>query len=253
MKDYIQRLKDNCSKRTFIIWWIFRAFMIYAFIAGFFKKPFDITDPLQVGANFACMFIWEVCMLLPEKNLLRHMPASMQTMITLGVFCASFGGKFLNFYYDVVWWDSVLHFLGGGAGVLLGYEMFCAFIKRDKINASLPMVLFAALGFSFFASTLWELFEFSFDQVAGMLSGYPGDAQHWSYALAEGTAKVQTIFDPIVPERWPIMDTMGDIVLNTVGAMVVYIGLKIMPYRHKGKFKFDFDFNKDGKTALAEK
>ncbi len=245
MKNYINRIKNGCPKHTFIIWWFFRALMIYAFVAGFFKKPFDITDPLQVGANFVCMFIWEICMAFPEKSLLRHMPASLQTLLVCGVFCASFGGKFLNFYYDVVWWDSALHFFGGGAAVFVGYEFACAFMKRDKKSASLPLVLFCALCFSFFGSTLWELFEFSFDQVAGMLSGYPGDAQHWSYALAEGTAKVATIFDPIVDERWPIMDTMGDMVLNTVGAFGAYLIIKIKPYRHKGKYKFDFNFEKE--------
>lgn len=249
MKDYINRIKNGCPKYTFFIWWFFRALMIYAFIAGFFKKPFDITDPLQVGANFLCMFVWEICMAFPKNSLFRFMPASLQTLLTFGVFCASFGGKFLNFYYDVVWWDSALHFLGGGAAVFVGYEFACAFMKRDRKEASLPLVLFAALGFSFFGSTLWELFEFSFDQVAGMMSGYPGDAQHWSYALAEGTAKIKTMFDPIVAERWPIMDTMGDMVLNTVGALGAYLCIKINPYRHKGKYKFDFNFEKEEVNA----
>ena len=38
-------------------------------------------------------------------------------------------------------------------------------------------------------------------------------------ALAEGTAKEATLFDPIYPERWPIMDTMADTVLNAIGAV----------------------------------
>ena len=108
----------------------------------------------------------------------------------------------------------------------------------------------AAVGFSFLGATLWELFEFGFDQIAGMMSGYPGDAQHWSLELALGTPKEITLFDPIVPERWPIMDTMGDIVLNTVGAGICYLILKIYPYRHKGKFKFDLDF--DNKETVAK-
>ena len=41
--------------------------MIYAFVAGFFRTPFDISDPLQVGANFIAMFAWEIFMMFPEK------------------------------------------------------------------------------------------------------------------------------------------------------------------------------------------
>ena len=107
----------------------------------------------------------------------------------------------------------------------------------------MTLILLASVGFSFLASTGWELFEFGFDQVAGMMGGYPGDAQHWSLELALGTPKELTLFDPIVAERWPIMDTMADIVLNTVGAVLSYIFIKVYPYRHKGRFKFDFAKN----------
>lgn len=244
MKAYFNRLRENCPTRRFIFWWIFRILMIYAFVVGFFKKPFDITDPLQVGANLLAMFGWEVFMLFPEKSLLRHVPSVIQNFTTIGIFAASFGGKFLNFYYDLRYWDTALHFLGGVATVFFGYEFVCALMKRDKKDASLALVLLGSIGFSFIVSNAWELFEFTFDQVAGMMGSYPGDAQHWSFALAEGTPKELTLFNPIVPERWAIMDTMGDIVLNTVGALIATVFIYFFPYRHKGKFKFDFNFEK---------
>ncbi|MBQ8503213.1 MAG: hypothetical protein IJ491_02935 [Clostridia bacterium] len=249
MKAYFKRLTDACPKHNFIIWWVFRLLMVYAFVAGFFKTPFDITDPLQVAANLLCMFVWEIFMMFPEKSVFRHVTPGFQTFLIAGIFAASFGGKFMNFYYDIRWWDSVLHFIGGAGGVFYGYELVCALMKKEKKNASIAMVLLASVGFSFIASTLWELFEFSFDQVAGMMSGYPGDSQHWSFELALGTPKLETLFDPIVPERWPIMDIMADIVLNTLGAAASYVILKIYPYRHKGKYKFDLDF--ENKEAVS--
>ena len=96
----------------------------------------------------------------------------------------------------------------------------------------MTLILLTSVGFSFFAATCWEVFEFTFDQVAGMMGGYPGDAQHWSLELALGTPKEQTLFDPIVDARWPIMDTMADIVMNTIGAAVAYLIIKFKPYRH---------------------
>ncbi len=243
MKDYINRLKANCSTWQFVFWWIIRATMIYAFIKGFFPdagKEFDITDPLQVGANLLATFVWEVFMLFPPKSAARYIPSSVQNFLVVLIWCASFGGKFLNLYYDFRWWDVILHFVGGGACVFFGYEIVCAILRSRKSNAPLTLVYLGAVGFAFLAGTCWELFEFAFDQIAGMMGGYPGDAQHWSLELALGTPKALTLFDPIVDERWPIMDTMADMVLNALGTLISFIFIKIFPYRHKGKYKFDF-------------
>ena len=122
--------------------------------------------------------------------------------------------------------------MGGAACVFFGYEIACAILRCKKSTAPMTLILLTSVGFSFFAATCWEVFEFSFDQVAGMMSGYPGDAQHWSLELALGTPKEQTLFNPIVDARWPIMDTMADIVMNTIGAAAAYIIIKIKPYRH---------------------
>lgn len=243
MKEYINRLRANCPTWQFVFWWIIRATMIYAFIKGFFPdagKAFDITDPLQVGANLLATFAWEILMLFPEKSAARYIPASVQSFLIIGIWCASFGGKFLNLYYDFRWWDVILHFIGGGACVFFGYEIVCAILRSRKANAPITLVYLGAVGFAFLAGTCWELFEFAFDQIAGMMGGYPGDAQHWSLELALGTPKELTLFNPIVAERWPIMDTMADMVLNALGSLVSFIFIKIFPYRHKGKYKFDF-------------
>ncbi len=248
MKEYIKRIQDGCPKHRFFIWWIFRALMIYAFVAGFFKEPFDITDPLQVGANFLCMFVWEIFMAFPKKSVFRFIPSSLQTFLIIGIFAASFGGKFLNLYYDFRWWDVILHFIGGGACVFFGYEIVAAIQKRDKKHVPMQLILLCSVGFSFFAATCWELFEFGFDQIACMGGGI-GDAQHWSLQLAQGTPKMQTLFDPVYPDRWPIMDTMADIVLNSIGALVSFIYIKFKPYRHKGKNDITKDFEKEPEAA----
>lgn len=239
--EYFKRIVNTPKKIDLIIWWVFRALLLYAFVRGFFRVPFDITDPLQVGANFLCTFVWEVFMLLPKSNSLRYVDPRVQTFLIIGIFCGSFCGKYLNWYYDFRWWDVMLHFIGGGACVFFGYEIVTAMQKKEKSAIPLSIVLLCAMGFSFLASTGWELFEFTFDQIACRSSFLAnniqaaGDAQHWSFALAQGTPKELTLFNPWWPDRWPLMDTMADIVLNTCGALVAIIFLRIVPYRHKGK------------------
>ena len=254
MKEYIKRVRENCTKWEIIVWWVFRGLMIYALIQSLIdvaNGTRDMSDPLQVVANLAGMFAWEIFMMFPEKSMLRHVPSYIQIVSIIMLFCGSFGGKFLNLYYELRLWDSGMHLVSGVLTVLLGYQVVVAMQKRDKVKCSVPIALLCALGFSFFVSTCWELFEFTTDQVmSNAATGAIGDAQHWSFELAKGTPKEATLFDPIYPDRWPLMDTMGDIILNSVGAIIAWVGLKIWPFLHKGKH----DINKEIEEKLeAEK
>lgn len=244
IKAYFQRLKDNCPKRTYALWWVIRLCMLYLIVEAVITEPKGSTAAVELLMNFACMFIWEISMAMPQKNVFRFIPSVLQTIITVSVFITVIAGYVFNFYYDVRLWDSALHFLSGIIGTYFGYEITCALFKLEKKTATITQIIIASVGFCFMCTTLWEIFEFSCDQIVGMMSGSPNDVQHWSFELAQGTAKEQTLFDPIDFDRWPLMDTMGDIVLNTIGSVLAVIGIKLYPYRHKGKLKFNFDFDK---------
>lgn len=235
MKEYFKRITSTPKKAELVFWWIIRAIMIYAVIDSIFVRH-DTQQFLQSLANLVLMFLWEIFQIPSEKNLLRHIPSYVQDFLIIGLFLASFGGAYLDFYYSIKLYDVIFHAIGGAAGVLGGYEIVVAMQKRDRVKASISIVLLAAFGFSFFAGTGWELFEFTFDQVAPQI----GDAQHWSLALAEKAAAEHGIGLPNIipardPMRYAIIDTMEDIIFNTVGAVVAYIALRIYPYWHKGK------------------
>lgn len=44
--------------------------------------------------------------------------------------------------------------------------------------------------------------------------------------------------------RYAIMDTMGDMFLNTAGALLGLLIIRIYPYRHKGRLRLDFVLQK---------
>jgi hypothetical protein len=126
--------------------------------------------------------------------------------------------------------------LGCMVAVAVCYELVCAIQLRDKHTCPANIAVLCALGLAFVFSTGWELFEFTFDQWFG------GDAQHWSLEIAieEAGGNVEDVFMfiPLDPERFEarfaLMDTMADTILNAVGAAIMFVVLKINPYRHKG-------------------
>jgi len=239
-EGYISRLKNDCTPRTYAFWWVIRLAMVGLFIKSLFDKPFSPVIPVEILMNLGVMFTWEVCIAMPKWTVFRYIRPIMQWAIIIVDFIAVVAGYLFNFYYEVRLWDSFLHFMCGFGIVFFGYEFACALIRKEKKTAAFPLILIASVGFCFMATTFWEIFEFSCDQIVGMLSGVPNDVQHWSYAKALGTPKFQTLFDYIDINRYAIMDTMGDIVLNVSGALLGTLVLKIYPYRHKGPFRLNY-------------
>ncbi|MBR3817253.1 MAG: hypothetical protein IKJ27_11080 [Clostridia bacterium] len=244
-RGYVQRLKDNCSVKTYALWWLFRGAMIVLIINSILRPdPEKQIATVQLIMFTSCMFIWEICMAMPPKNVFRYVRPFLQTIITLCVFLIVVGGHVFNFYYTTRMWDSFLHFGSGIIAVYFGYEITCALFIMEKRTASLTMTIIASVGFCFMCTTFWEIFEFCCDQFVGMVGENASDVQHWSYEIVESlnSPKLQTLFEPYDVGRWPIMDTMGDIVLNTAGAVLGALAVKIYPYRHKGKHKYNFEF-----------
>ena len=240
VSGFFRRLKYNCSTRTYIFWWIIRLAMVGLFVKSLFDEPFKPVISVEILMNLSVMFVWELCMLMPKWTVFQYIQPLMQTAIIVVDFVAVITAYLFNFYYEVRLWDSFLHFFCGFGLVFLGYEFSCALIKKEKKTASMTMIILASAGFSFMCATLWEIFEFSGDQVIGILTGEVASSQFWSYTRLVGTDKMTTIFEYFDVGRYPIMDTMGDIVMNVSGAIVSTLLLRLYPYRHKGIFKLDF-------------
>jgi hypothetical protein len=187
------------------------------------------------------IFAWEIFQLLPEENFFRGLPSYFQNISCPFALITAFFGAYTNFYYDVWWWDKAVHLLGGGIMVILGYEVCAGIQRKRKQPEILAIVLLASVGMSFLIGTVWEAFEFAFDQFFG------GDTQHWNLRLAQEAGMTLHVFPPPAsggiagPNAWQwehrfaLADTMGDMLMNMFGAFGCLIGLRIFPYYHKGK------------------
>lgn len=239
VKRYFKNILENVSKPELIFWWILRGLMIFAFFDTLLRgSDYNGSNPpIQILANFVGMFAYEIIQLFPKNNRMRFLSPRFQNITALGFFLGSFGGAYLNLYYSLPLYDKILHATGTAEAVFIGYEYVCATQLKYKKTCPKQIATLCAMGFGFILSCAWEVFEFTYDQFFG------GDAQHWNYAtaLAEAGNDPDKIFflfplkEEIVQQRFAIMDTMGDMVLNFIGALIMYAILVAVPYRHRGK------------------
>lgn len=97
-----------------------------------------------------------------------RLPLQFQFAITLFLYATLFLGEVGDYYERFWWWDVVLHagsaFAFGFAGFLALYLLY----TRHKLTASPFLISIFAFSFGLAIGTLWEVFEFSMDQIFGL-------------------------------------------------------------------------------------
>lgn len=158
-------------------------------------------------------------------------------------FLAVFLGSYLNFYEMIPWWDTMLHF---SSGILLGLVSIIAvtafIIKNfDDIDSQIDIVFIVVVGIlvSISYAVFWEFYEFCYDYIV-----FGGNMQRSIIVNLE--LPMESQFDQLSPYirasgRYideGLMDTMKDMFLATIGAMIagVYAYFHMMnQFKHQIK------------------
>lgn len=130
-------------------------------------------------------------------------PLKLPVPLEMGLVAFAFGALFLgevaDFYERFHWWDMVLHASSGVLFSLVGVPLaYC--LERTHGRAELTprlAYLFAPM-FAMSIGTLWEIFEFGLQQLSGLPIQVP-QMSNWS----------------------GLVDTMWDLILNALGAILV--------------------------------
>ena len=131
-----------------------------------------------------------------EKSIKVSLPISFQVVLLIFIFNAQFLGEIFDYYERFWWWDLLLH---GWSGVLLGTIGFLlVYILNTASGVDVVMspffVAFFALCFAVTCGVVWEVFEYSMD----------------------------TVFQTNM-QKSGLQDTMGDLIIDTAGALIVSI------------------------------
>lgn len=151
-------------------------------------------------------------LLLPVVFQKRHyveIPAEFHLISVVFAIASLYLGEIQMFYLRFWWWDLLLH---SSAGFLLGIVGFLlAYLLNESRNIELSLtsgfIAFFAFSFAVFIGTLWEVFEFAMDEL------------------------VQTQMQkPMLGDDSGLTDTMYDLIVNLLGALIIallgYIYLK---------------------------
>ena len=186
-----------------------------------------------------------------EKKLGVSIPAGLEAIILIFIFSAEILGEINAFYVKIPIWDTMIHTTNGFLMAAIGFAMIDIFNRSEKFSIKMSpyFVAFVAFCFSMTVGVLWEFFEFSMDWF------FQTDMQKDWILPAISSVKlnpsgenvpVKMAIDSVVinGQEWNlggyldvgIVDTMKDLMVNFVGAVVFSIvGVLYLKQRGKGK------------------
>lgn len=127
-------------------------------------------------------------------------PAEFELLTIAFIFAALFLGETRDYYGRFWWWDIALHTTSGGLLGILGVLLVYVLNETPRIDLHMRpgFVAFFAFCFAVTVGALWEIFEFAMDQLFGM-----------------------NMQKPMLGDPSGLTDTMWDLIVDTLGALVV--------------------------------
>lgn len=185
-------------------------------------KNVDNIEGLRVKADYYVMLfqciIGVTGFFLPNiisKRAKIIIPSNMYIAYILFLYGCIFLGEIRNYYYKIPNWDTILHTFSGAMLGIVGFSFVNIINKNEKVHVELSPVFVVIFAFCFAVAlgVIWEICEFTVDDVMG--------SNMQKFAMEDGTA---------ILGREALKDTMEDLIVDTMGAFVMsiigYISIK---------------------------
>lgn len=260
------------SKATTLVYLILRILVVVVLILEAFG---------QNWYNVLLCVLTLVLFLLPdlvESRMKIELPDGLEIIIICFIFAAEILGEISEFYIHFQRWDMLLHTLNGFLAAAIGLSLIDILNRNDRFSLSLSpkYVALSAFTFSMTIGVLWEFFEYGMDKFFGT------DMQKDTYIdtitsvelnpdghMDPQTVDIQSVV--INGQEWAgyldigLMDTMADMFVNFIGAVVFsifgYFYIKgqnkrinkfvgnIVPYRMEDKNDNENEIKRNGEDA----
>lgn len=227
------QLRIATEPKQFVLYCCLRFLVIVTMVWCFLLGQYE---------NVALCLLALVLFLVPafaEENFKLRIPALFESIIYLFIYAAAILGEIQRYYVLIPGWDTMLHTMNGFLCAAIGFSMIYL-LNRGSSNVNLsPFYLtMVAFCFSMTIGVLWEFFEFSMDQFFYLDMQKDFVVQEFGSVTLDpeqmGTPiHVRDITDAEIHtasgESYTIengyldigiLDTMKDLLVNLVGAVV---------------------------------
>ena len=213
-----------------------RILTIACAVAMLFQKEYS---------NFVLCLFTLLLFTLPDiiqQNFAVHLPTTLEVIIYCFIFAAEVLGEINNFYGLIPGWDTMLHTLNGFLCAAIGFALVDLLNRNSKnINLSPLYLAITAFCFSMTVGVVWEFIEFLGDQFFTVDMQKDTIVSAFNSILINPTKEnIPVVFDDIqktviyygnndtftVQNGYldiGIVDTMKDLMVNFIGALVFSI------------------------------
>jgi len=188
MKNYTSDRADAINRwiSGIVLFTLFAAGIIEILLQDWFNLFITSLTVLMIAFSFFF-----------QKRFRLRLPGEMQILIVLFIYAGTFLGGPRQFYYRIPYWDTFLHLFSGLALGLTGFFIIYSIVRDDDLKNHPALFAFFTLCFAVAMGVVWEIFEFSMDQIFGT------NMQRW--------------------RTTGVVDTMKDLIVDSLGAFVVAI------------------------------
>ncbi|HUF17134.1 MAG TPA: hypothetical protein VMS12_03715 [Thermoanaerobaculia bacterium] len=136
------------------------------------------------------------------RHLRVYIPPEFELLAIVFVYAALFLGEVLNYYQRFWWWDIALHATSGLLLGIFGFLLIYVLNEDDQVDLHMRprFVAIFAFVFALAVGALWEIFEFSMDQIFGM-----------------------NMQKPMFGDPSGLTDTMWDLIVDAAGALLISV------------------------------
>lgn len=129
-------------------------------------------------------------------------PAEFHLLAVIFLFAALFLGEIRDFYERIWWWDMALHAVAGILMGILGFLLIYLLNESKWVDFYMTPGFMAFFAFIFAVATgaVWEIFEFTMDQLFGT-----------------------NMQKPMWGDPSGLTDTMWDMIVNAIGAIIISV------------------------------
>ncbi len=236
--NYIKGLKDSYkqNKSAFIFYTVLRVFVLLTLVRCIITRNYQ--------SAMLCVLTL-ILFLIPaflQDKMKIEIPAVFQIIIFGFIFAAEILGEINHYYVKIHGWDTMLHTMNGFLCAAIGFSLIYLLNRgSENVNLSPFYLTLVAFCFSMTVGVVWEFFEFSMDQLFFLDMQKDFIVQEFGSvtldpanmgAPIDVAGITQTVIHTASGETYTIdsgyldigiIDTMKDLFVNLVGAVVFSI------------------------------